>query len=88
MRGDQQNRPLSVSCQIGGALRELEPNISKNAVGALWAPTGAIVCPYELTIAAVGNAMDNGAELRLNSEVTACPRGSGLRRSGCPAPRR
>lgn len=52
-------------------LRELEPNISKNAVGALWAPTGAIVCPYELTIAAVGNAMDNGAELRLNSEVTA-----------------
>ena len=52
-------------------LRELEPNISKNAIGALWAPTGAIVCPYELTIAAVGNAMDNGAELRLNSEVTA-----------------
>lgn len=52
-------------------LRELEPNISKNAVAALWAPTGSIVCPYELTIAAVGNAMDNGAELRLNSEVTA-----------------
>lgn len=52
-------------------LRELEPNISENAVGALYAPTGAIVCPYELTIAAVGNAMDNGAELRLNSEVTA-----------------
>lgn len=52
-------------------LRELEPNISQNAVAALWAPTGSIVCPYELTIAAVGNAMDNGAELRLNSEVTA-----------------
>lgn len=51
-------------------LRELEPNISKEAVAALWAPTGAIVCPYELTIAAVGNAMDNGAELFLNSEVT------------------
>lgn len=52
-------------------LRELEPNISKNAVAALWAPTGSIVCPYELTIAAIGNAMDNGADLRLNFAVSA-----------------
>lgn len=52
-------------------LRELEPNISENAIAALVAPTGAIVCPYELTIAAVGNAMDNGAVLMRNSEVTA-----------------
>lgn len=40
-----------------------EPNISPRAVGALYAPTGGIVCPYELTIAAIGNAMDNGAKL-------------------------
>ena len=52
-------------------LRALEPNISKNAVCALHAPTGSIVCPYELTFAAIGNAMDNGAELILDSEVTA-----------------
>ena len=26
-------------------LRELEPNISPDAVAALWAPTGAIICP-------------------------------------------
>ena len=51
-------------------LRRLEPNISENAVCALWAPTGAIVCPYELTIAAVGNAMDNGAELKLDFRVS------------------
>lgn len=38
-------------------LKQLEPNISKNAVGALYAPTGAIVCPYELTIAAIGKAL-------------------------------
>ena len=44
-------------------LRELEPNISDDALAALYAPTGGIVCPYTLTIAAVGNAMDNGAEL-------------------------
>jgi glycerol-3-phosphate dehydrogenase len=51
-------------------LKAMEPNISDNAVCALYAPTGAIVCPYELTIAAMGNAMDNGAELLLNFKVT------------------
>ena len=50
-------------------LHQIEPNVSKNAVAALYAPTGAIICPYELTIAAIGNAMDNGAELELNFEV-------------------
>ena len=34
-------------------LKLLEPNISDNALCALYAPTGAIICPYELTIAAI-----------------------------------
>lgn len=51
------------------ALIEKEPNISKNAICALWAPTGAIVSPYELAIAAMGNAMDNGTELKLEFDV-------------------
>ena len=50
-------------------LKVLEPNLSDNVVCALYAPTGAIICPYELTIASIGNAMDNGAELELNFEV-------------------
>ena len=50
-------------------LRKKEPNISKNATCALYAPTGAIVSPYELAIAAIGNAMDNGAELKLDFDV-------------------
>ena len=50
-------------------LHALEPNVSKNAICALHAPTGSIVCPYELTIASVGNAMDNGAALLLDFEV-------------------
>ena len=48
-----------------------EPNISEAARGALYAETGGIVCPDGLTIAAVGNAMDNGADLFYDSEVTA-----------------
>ena len=50
-------------------LFKLEPNVSSTAIGALRAKTGGIVCPYDLTIAAVGNAMDNGAELLLDFEV-------------------
>ena len=49
----------------------MEPNLSENVICALHAPTGSIVCPYELTVAAVGNAMDNGAELLRNFAVTA-----------------
>ncbi|MCL2512632.1 MAG: FAD-dependent oxidoreductase, partial [Oscillospiraceae bacterium] len=51
-------------------LQKLEPNISPEAVGALLAPTAGIVCPYELTIAAVENAVTNGAEFIRNCEVT------------------
>lgn len=50
-------------------LRALEPNIGETAVGALNAPTASIVCPYELTIAAVENAVTNGAEFLRNCEV-------------------
>ena len=48
----------------------LEPNLNPDLSCALLAKTGAIVCPYELCIAAVGNAMDNGAELKLGFEVS------------------
>ena len=48
---------------------KLEPNIGETVSVALYAPTGAIVCPYELCMATVGNAMDNGAELKLNFKV-------------------
>lgn len=51
-------------------LAELEPNIGETAVGALVAPTSSIVCPYELTIAAVENAVTNGAQFLRNCEVT------------------
>jgi glycerol-3-phosphate dehydrogenase len=50
-------------------LREKEKNISENAIGALYAPTGGIVCPYKLTIASIGNAMDNGAHLKCEFDV-------------------
>lgn len=55
----------------GEQARLLEPAVSDQVTAALRAPTGGIICPYELTIAACGNAMDNGAELRTEFAVSA-----------------
>lgn len=55
----------------GGHARKLEPNLSEEVTAALIAPTGGIVCPFTLNIAAVGNAMDNGAKLRCGFKVIA-----------------
>lgn len=52
-------------------LREMEPNINPDAVAALWAPTGGIICPFHLTIALAENANTNGVEFKLNTEVKA-----------------
>ncbi|MGG7212958.1 NAD(P)/FAD-dependent oxidoreductase [Clostridium nigeriense] len=48
---------------------ELEASISDNIVGALYAPTGGIVGPFEYTIALVENGVENGGEVKLNAEV-------------------
>lgn len=52
-------------------LFKLEPNVADDALAALYAPTGGIICPYDLTIAAIGNAMDNGADLYTDFKVVA-----------------
>jgi len=51
-------------------IAEKEPNVSPNAKYALYAPSAGVVCPYELTIAAVENAVDNGVELMLENKVS------------------
>lgn len=51
-------------------LIKMEPNLADDVVKALYAPTGAIVCPFHLTMAFAENAADNGVEFFLNTEVT------------------
>lgn len=53
------------------ALEKLEPNVSDGAVAALYAPSGAIVCPFGLTTALAENAAANGAEFCFDTAVTA-----------------
>lgn len=50
-------------------LRELEPNVSAEAVGALLVPTGGICDPYAVTFRAAENAARNGVEFRFGAKV-------------------
>lgn len=59
-------------------LCSLEPNISENAVAALWAPTAGIVCPYELTIAAAECAATNGTQFIRNFNVSSVSYSDGV----------
>ncbi|XMB72908.1 NAD(P)/FAD-dependent oxidoreductase [Mycoplasmatota bacterium WC30] len=47
-----------------------EPNISDSVTKALYLPTTAVTFPWEVAIANIENAMDNGVELKLETEVT------------------
>ena len=55
-------------------LHEMEPNVSEEAIAAIYAPTGGIVCPFGLNIALAENAADNGVEFRFDSEVAGITR--------------
>lgn len=51
-------------------LLAMEPNLTDAAVAALWAPTGAIVCPFGLTFALAENAAQNGVRFQFDTAVT------------------
>ena len=51
-------------------LKRREPNVSDEATAALWAPTGGICCPYELTFRASENAAANGVVFMFDAKVT------------------
>ena len=48
---------------------QMEPNLNETVKGALYAPTGGIVDPFELAIALFENGVQNGGEIKLQKEV-------------------
>lgn len=48
---------------------EKEPHVSPDVVAALWAPTGAILCPFGLNLALAENAAANGVSFQFNTTV-------------------
>lgn len=61
----------------GDEARKLEPQLSEKITKVLHVTNAGIVCPYELTVASVGNAMDNGVELKCNFSVTSIEQKNG-----------
>ncbi|RLG44144.1 MAG: FAD/NAD(P)-binding oxidoreductase [Thermoproteota archaeon] len=53
----------------GREIFKLEPMATKDALAAVFVPSTGILDPYELTIALVENAVQNGVELFLNTKV-------------------
>lgn len=50
-------------------LLEREPNLTREVISGVYSPTYGITCPYLLTIALAENAVENGIDLLLNTEV-------------------
>ena len=57
---------------------DMSDALSEKVAGALVCDSAGIVCPYDLTIAAMGNAMDNGADLYCNFRVTSIEENGGV----------
>lgn len=55
-------------------LRREEPNLSRQLIGALYAPTAGVINPYEFAFALIENAVDNGVSLYVDSPVEAIHR--------------
>ena len=51
-------------------LLKLEPHIGDEVIGALYAPTAGIICPFKLTIAYAENAAVNGVEFLFDTAVS------------------
>lgn len=70
----QQNHIPGLKILSGDGARAIEPNLSTAVTKVLHITNAGIVCPYDLTIAAVGNAMDNGTDLQRNFMVCSISR--------------
>lgn len=54
-----------------------EPNVSKDAVGALYCGSAGVVCPFDMNLAFLENAIDNGVEFLSENEVLSITKDSG-----------
>jgi len=61
----------------GEQVLKIDPAVNPGVIGALYAPTAAIINPWGLCLAMAQSADVNGADICLNSEVTAISRMDG-----------
>ena len=63
VRGNENNVP-GLEILDKEAVLKMEPNLAQDVAGALWAPTGGVICPFGATIAFTENAVRNGVRLQ------------------------
>ncbi|MGO1479453.1 NAD(P)/FAD-dependent oxidoreductase [Senegalia sp. (in: firmicutes)] len=51
-------------------IKKIEPNISEKVKSGFYCKSVGVTSPYEMTIALVENAIENGVNLKLNTEIT------------------
>ena len=73
MQGQENGIP-GLQILSGDEARALEPFLSEKVTKVLHVTNAGIICPYDLTIAAIGNAMDNGVALHRNFQVVSISR--------------
>jgi glycerol-3-phosphate dehydrogenase len=78
-------RGIPFAVLSGDEARAQEPNLSDQVSRVLSFPTTAVVYPWQIAIACMQVAVGNGAELHLNTEVTAIERIAGGYRVITPA---
>ncbi|MDR2953056.1 MAG: FAD-dependent oxidoreductase [Treponema sp.] len=71
-----ENEVIGIELCSRQRILELEPKLSTDAVGGLYAPGGGIIEPYRFVFALVESALKNGVKLFTNCKV------SGARREG------
>lgn len=62
-------------------IKEMEPNLTENIAGGLYIPRESIIDVFELIVAYVENAVDNGVKLMLSTKVTGITKEDGKVRS-------
>ena len=67
----RRGKNLGIPMEIVGRkeLLEKEPYVTEKALAAVYSPTYGVTCPYYLTIALAENAIENGVNVMLNTEV-------------------
>lgn len=73
-RRGQANGVPGLRLLSGREAREMEPNLSGDVTGALYAPSAAVCSPWEFCLALAETAVRNGAELYLDAAVSGMDR--------------
>lgn len=70
----QNNGVPGLELLAGEQARAMDPNLSSQVTGALYAPSAAICSPWEYCLALAETAVRNGTDLRLETAVTGLER--------------